>query len=133
VRRRQFKFINANIAARGHVSILSDSPLVTIWAAKAGQRRSSYTVPGFRAVSSQAAVTRLASLKRAPISAVSLGENLVFGKSANDKKVPDRVDSDPYIEMSTKAAESLPFDRSFCPMRLKQFAGKLSGVFVRRV
>jgi len=66
VRRRQFKFINANIAARGHVSILSDSPLVTIWAAKAGQRRSSYTVPGFRAVSSQAAVTRLASLKRAP-------------------------------------------------------------------
>ena len=86
-------------------------------------------------MSSQAAVTRLASLKRAPISADSLGENLVFGKSANDKKVPDRVDSDPYIEieMSTKAAESLPFDRSFCPMRLKQFAGKLSGVFVRRV
>jgi hypothetical protein len=104
VRRRQFEFINANIAARGHASILSDSPLVTIWAAKAGQRRSSYTVPGSGAVISQAAVTRLASLKRAPISADSLGENLVFGKSANDKKVPDGVDSDPYIEMSTKAA-----------------------------
>jgi hypothetical protein len=84
-------------------STLSGSPLVTILATRACQRRSSYTVPGFRAVSSQAAVTRLASLKRAPISADSLGENLVFGKSANDKKVPDRVDSDPYIEVPDKS------------------------------
>jgi hypothetical protein len=56
-------------------------------AAKACQRRSSYTVPGFRAVISQAAVTRLASLKRGPINADSLGENLVFRKSADVKKV----------------------------------------------
>ena len=42
-------------STRGHASILSDSPLVTIWAAKAGQRRSSYTVPGSGAVISQAA------------------------------------------------------------------------------
>src|ERR1700720_95973 len=55
VRRRQIDFINANIAARGHASILSDSPLVTIWAAKAGRRRSSYTVRGSGAVISQAA------------------------------------------------------------------------------
>jgi hypothetical protein len=55
VRRRQFEFINANIAARGRASILSDSPLVTIWAAKAGQRQSSYTVPGSGAVINQAA------------------------------------------------------------------------------
>src|SRR4029077_8147335 len=44
-----------NIAAPGHASILSDSPAVTVWAAKAGQRRSSYTVPGSGAVISQAA------------------------------------------------------------------------------
>ena len=36
---------------------------------------------------SQAAVTRLASLKRGPINADSLGENLVFRKSADVKKV----------------------------------------------
>jgi len=38
-------------------------------------------------VISQAAVTRLASLKRGPINADSLGENLVFRKSADVKKV----------------------------------------------
>ena len=38
---------------------------------------------------SQAAVTRLASLKRGPINADSLGENLVFRKSADVKKVPN--------------------------------------------
>jgi hypothetical protein len=38
-------------------------------------------------VISQAAVTRLASLKRGPINADSLGENLVFRKSADAKKL----------------------------------------------
>jgi hypothetical protein len=38
-------------------------------------------------VISQAAVTRLASLKRGPINADSLGKNRVFRKSADVKKV----------------------------------------------
>ena len=52
VPRRQFEFINANIAARGHASTFSGSPLVMILAAKAGQRQSQFN-PLFNVMNTQ--------------------------------------------------------------------------------
>jgi hypothetical protein len=80
-------------------------------AAKACQRRSSYTVPGSRAVISQAAVTRLASLKRGPINADSLGENLGFRKSADVKK----VSNGPFQQLDLGEITFLDF-----PFRMKE-------------